>query len=1640
MAITVGSVEVDIIPNTTGIYAHLKTALEEAGAKAGKDAGDAAGKAFGPAMQAKVGDIGLSIGQQIGEQIANRIKDAVADALKTGITIGGQKAKGAATRQGDETGGAFARALRAKLTEAFRAMPKLQVSLADTGVDAELARLRARMETLSNKRIGVDVDVAAADAEVADISERLQRLGAAHPNVTVRSDTAAARAALEQIREEIARVSAQRGVIRLETDGSFGARMRAAVEAAQASLPNINVGADTSPAQAELASLRAQLTSLRDQRVGIDIDAATASARIDEIRVRLATLSASDADIAVRVDAAAAEAQLAQVGAMASALDGKDIDLHVSNAQALSAVFQVAVAIAALAAIPAIPVLAAGTGSLVSAFTAAGVGVGAFAAAALPALSNIKGALTAQKAAQDAASKSTNSGAQAASQAASKALQQAGAQQALAAAERNSARQISQAQAQVVQAKRAVGDAVAQAALQQQQADRAVVQAERAVTDAVSQAALQRQQANRAVVQAERQVQQAVRDTAQAEKALAQAQRDSKQAQLDLTSARKAASDQLVDINNQVIDAQLSQRRAAQAVKDATKQLTADKAKGSKATVDQIAADQLAYDEAVQNLAEQQIATQRLQDQAKAANKAGVTGSDTYKQAQDKLAQAQQSVADKTQGLADSQQGLTDAQQGAADAQAARTRTEAQNARAVADAQQAVADALAAQSRTEVQNSRAVADARQKVADAERGVADAQASAADSIASAQRQVASASLSAAGGMDASATAAQNYLQALAKLSPSARGTFNAFVGLRTAFKAWSLSLQPKTMPIFTRALNGLKNSLPGVTPLVLGAARGISTLQDKVSKGFKSPWWKSFKADFAKSVEPAIVGVGTALGHVFVGAAGIVDAFLPHVDSISDRMDRITGRFSNFGKNLKGSPAFERFLDYSSQQAPILAKLIGDIASSFFQVSKALAPLSGPLLGVVAAIARGIGSIAENLPWLIKLIYLAFVATRIWTIGVAVFNAVADANPIVLIVIAIVALVAAVIYAYKNFTWFRVAVQAAWAGIQAAALYAWNVILKPVFAAIVAAALWLWTNGIKPAFDGIVTAYRAVASAAVWLWQTILAPVFKAIAVVVGVWWAAVKIYFTAVITIVKMVAAIALWLWHQAFDPIFKALGKIVSLWWSGVKLYFNAVIAIFRAAGSAASWLWTNAIRPSFQAIGDLGKWLWSKALQPAFGAMKTGIKAVGDSFVTAKDLISDQWSKVADLAKKPIKFLIDTVYNKGIIGVWNKVADIVDGPKLKPLKVKGFATGGVEGVRPGYTPGRDTHLIAVGGGEAIMRPEWTRALGSGYVDQMNAAARSGGVAGVQRAIGAPGFFGGGIIDTVTGAAKNVAGKVGGAVDKGVDWVKTGADLIANPSRVFDRLAGPIKDLIKKMGTSKWAKLTEGIPSAVLGDLKDKALSLIGLGGGSSGGGGGGGKIPTGQHAAIISQAMAAAHVPPPGTVAQWLSGMNTLISRESGWNASAINLWDSNAMAGHPSQGLTQTIPGTWAHYVPASLKSRGILDPVGNVAAAIRYIVSRYGNIANVQQANASMPPQGYDNGGWLMPGQLGYNGLGKPEAVFTPDQFAAFEGAAKNGGTGATNNYTINARTADFKLSDLQTLQRQQEARQRVGRPY
>lgn len=73
---------------------------------------------------------------------------------------------------------------------------------------------------------------------------------------------------------------------------------------------------------------------------------------------------------------------------------------------------------------------------------------------------------------------------------------------------------------------------------------------------------------------------------------------------------------------------------------------------------------------------------------------------------------------------------------------------------------------------------------------------------------------------------------------------------------------------------------------------------------------------------------------------------------------------------------------------------------------------------------------------------------------------------------------------------------------------------------------------------------------------------------------------------------------------------------------------------------------------------------------------------------------------------------------------------------------------------------------------------------------------------------------------------------------------------------------------------------------------------------------------------------------------------GVKRIIMHESTGNPNAINNWDSNAARGTPSQGLMQTIPTTFRACVLPSLADRSITDPVANITAGVRSMITHHG----------------------------------------------------------------------------------------------
>jgi len=100
----------------------------------------------------------------------------------------------------------------------------------------------------------------------------------------------------------------------------------------------------------------------------------------------------------------------------------------------------------------------------------------------------------------------------------------------------------------------------------------------------------------------------------------------------------------------------------------------------------------------------------------------------------------------------------------------------------------------------------------------------------------------------------------------------------------------------------------------------------------------------------------------------------------------------------------------------------------------------------------------LGPLAAVLGTVAGVIWLVTTASKAWAVAQAALNIVMALNPIALVVIAIIALGAALVLAYKHSETFRTIVQAAFGAISAAASFMWNDVLKPTFRFLVDAFL------------------------------------------------------------------------------------------------------------------------------------------------------------------------------------------------------------------------------------------------------------------------------------------------------------------------------------------------------------------------------------------------------------------------------------------------------------------------------------------------------------------------------------------------------------------------------------------------------
>lgn len=442
---------------------------------------------------------------------------------------------------------------------------------------------------------------------------------------------------------------------------------------------------------------------------------------------------------------------------------------------------------------------------------------------------------------------------------------------------------------------------------------------------------------------------------------------------------------------------------------------------------------------------------------------------------------------------------------------------------------------------------------------------------------------------------------------------------------------------------------------------------------------------------------------------------------------------------------------------------------------------------------------------------------------------------------------------------------------------------------------------------------------------------------------------------------------------RKIVDAVWKGIRTAIQFAWEKViKPAFQAIYSfIVNTLGPKFLWFHNNIVMPVFRKVGQFIKFTWDNVLKPVFNFLfKTITQTIPNAFKSGVASIGRFWDKVKEIAKKPISFVVNTVYNKGIARIWNWVAAKVNLPQLP--YIQGFAKGGI---LPGFSR-KDNQIIAARSGEGILVPEAVKELGSDFIHHANAKgglsaiANLLGFAGDPGALRIPGYENGGIVGFVTG----FLGKAKDFFIKGFMKAVRGA-------------LNPIVDVMKRTigGTPIGGLIASAIDKAVSGifgkfDNYENQL-----------GGGGGMKAVHAARSQI-------------GVPYSWGGG---------GPGGPSYGIEQGRNIRGFDCSGLTEyawwqaihkSIGGTTYEQLARMKRISGPRPgAVGQPHPGHTYIANEKGGIIEAPYTGARVrevgmrhtptwlwPPWSFDNGGVWEPGSFGYNGTREPEYVFTKRQ--------------------------------------------------
>ena len=313
----------------------------------------------------------------------------------------------------------------------------------------------------------------------------------------------------------------------------------------------------------------------------------------------------------------------------------------------------------------------------------------------------------------------------------------------------------------------------------------------------------------------------------------------------------------------------------------------------------------------------------------------------------------------------------------------------------------------------------------------------------------------------------------------------------------------------------------------------------------------------------------------------------------------------------------------------------------------------LAAALGPVLIVIGKVISAVGTIMTVVPKIAGVINTVKGAF-------AALNTTMLENPIVLIIAAIAALVAAFIYLWNNCDGFRQFWIDLWENVKQVAITVWNAI-KEFFSQV-------W-EAIKTIFSTVFEVIKTLVTTYFNLYKTIIQTVFNVIKTVITTIWEAIKGVFTTVFNVIKTLVTTYFNIYKTIIQTVLTIIQTVITTVWNTIK---TVIITVLNAIKTIFSTVW-NAIKTIISAVVSGIKGL----ITGDFTAVKNSITTIMN---TIKSTITTIWNTIRSTVSTvlgAIKGAVTSVFNGIVNAVKGAMGNVLNAVKTGFSNVKNHITG---------------------------------------------------------------------------------------------------------------------------------------------------------------------------------------------------------------------------------------------------------------------------------------------------------------------------------------------------------------------------